>query len=158
VFDQKRELKQTSKYALTYSAFVFGLTQHIWSRLWRGGRFIPHFVSRLFLTLSDCMFFCILISFYNWIMCESYCYNNETNNCGSVIFRTMNTSNFYGTWSHAQNVSAPGPSHEESSDDSSADDGDSSFSEMNSHSSSSSLTDNEYTMNTVCLLQTREAK
>ena len=53
----------------------------------------------------------------------------------------MNTSKFYGTRSRGQSV--PGPSHEESSHDSSTD-GDSSFSEI---SSSSSGTDTEDAVN-----------
>ena len=47
----------------------------------------------------------------------------------------MQPSSFYGRRTRSQNVSVPGPSHEESSDDISADDVDSSFNEMDSSSS-----------------------
>ena len=71
-------------------------------------------------------------------MREIYCYhvhhgiNNAASYCHSVVCRTVRPSSFYGIKSRAQDVSASGPSHEESSDDLSAADDESTSSEVNS--------------------------
>ena len=79
-----------------------------------------------------------IFSYITEYMCGSRIHKNETNNCSFLFIRTMNTSRFYGTRFRGQIV--PGPSHEESSRDSSTD-GDSSFSEISSPSSGTDTED-----------------